>query len=311
MAKTIWFEKYRPKLLSDYVFHDAGQQAQIERWVRDKDIPHLLLCGTPGSGKTSLAKVLVNELGIDDMDYMVINASDKNGIDFIRENILAFAESFPMGPFKVIHLEEFDYMSQAAQGMLRMVMEQNASTCRFICTCNYENKIIEAIKSRFQILRFKAPNEDDVLVKMFTMLEAEGVAFTDDDLLLYVKQAYPDIRKIINNLQQASVDKKLQSPRNLVIGNDWRFKVLDLLQQLDIDGIRALAVANVPENEVEELYDFLYHNYMTMEPCKKSKAVADSVIVTLGDGLRAHGSSGIPHLTFEATCVKLMYALNQ
>jgi DNA polymerase III delta prime subunit len=307
-VKTIWFEKYRPQTLKDYVFHDAGQQAQIERWVRD--IPHLLLCGTPGSGKTSLAGVLVNELGIDEMDYTCINASDKNGIDFIRENILAFAESWPMGKFKVIHLEEFDYMSQAAQGMLRMVMETNSETCRFICTCNFENKIIAPIKSRFQVLHFKAPNEDDVLVKMFTMLEAESVKFSDDDLLLYVKQAYPDIRKIINNLQQNTVDGKLMSPKSLGSSADWRFKVLDLLMALDIDGIRKLAVDNVPQEEVEALYEFLYRNYMLLDVCKADKKIADQAIVVIADGLRAHASSGIPHLTFEATCVKLMYALN-
>lgn len=263
-----------------------------------------------GSGKTSLAKVLVNELGIDDMDYMVINASDKNGIDFIRDNILAFAESWPMGKFKVIHLEEFDYMSQAAQGMLRMVMEANAETCRFICTCNFENKIIAPIKSRFQVLNFKAPNEDDIMVKMFTMLEAEGVTFDDADLIAYIKQGYPDIRKIINNLQQNTVDKKLMSPKALGATADWRFKILDLLQQLDIDGIRKLAVDNVPQEEVEALYEFLYRNYMTIDVCKKNKAVADQVVVVLADGLRAHAMSGIPHLTFEATCVKLMFALN-
>lgn len=263
-----------------------------------------------GSGKTSLAKVLVNELGIDDMDYMVINASDKNGIDFIRDNILAFAESWPMGKFKVIHLEEFDYMSQAAQGMLRMVMEANAETCRFICTCNFENKIIAPIKSRFQVLNFKAPNEDDIMVKMFTMLEAEGVTFDDADLIAYIKQGYPDIRKIINNLQQNTVDKKLMSPKALGATADWRFKILDLLQQLDIDGIRKLAVDNVPQEEVEALYEFLYRNYMTIDVCKKNKVVADQVVVVLADGLRAHAMSGIPHLTFEATCVKLMFALN-
>src|ERR1017187_8047186 len=148
--KKIWFEAYRPKTLDGYVFQNEQQQAQILKIITSGEIPHLLLTGTQGSGKTTLAEILINELNVDEADVLRINASDKTGIDYIRDTILSFAGTYPIGKFKVVKLEEGDYMSQAAQGMLRAVLEENMDTCRFVCTCNYENKIIPALKSRFQ-----------------------------------------------------------------------------------------------------------------------------------------------------------------
>lgn len=308
-VKQLWVEKYRPKNLDEYVFQDSNQRSQIERMIKDGDIPHLLLCGIQGSGKTTLARILINELGIDDMDILEINASDKTGVDYIRDTILGFAESFPIGKYKVIHLEEFDHMSQAAQAMLRVVLEEAADTCRFICTCNYVNKIIPAIRSRMQDIHFKAPKDDEVVVKMIEMLDAEKVDFDPDALFSYIKQAYPDIRKIINNLQLNTVDGKLLSPKDSGGGGDFKFQLIDLLKACDIRGIRKLLASSVPQDEIEGMYEFLYQNLTLLEPCKKNSAIADRVILSIADGLRAHATTAFPYITMEATLIKMMLVL--
>jgi len=305
-AKQMWVEKYRPKALSEYVFHDDHQRKQIERLVREQDLPHLLLTGTAGAGKTSLARVLINELGIDEMDVLEENASDKTGVDFIRDTVIPFTEGYPIGTFRVVHLEEFDYLSPNAQGMLRAVLETQSSTCRFICTCNYENKIIPAIKSRFQQFRFKAPSEDDVVVKMVEILDAEKVKFDDEQLILYIKQAYPDIRKIIQHLQENTIDGRLLSPKETSVGGDYKFKLLDLLASMDLRGIRKVVSEQVPQEELEEVYRFLYQNIGTMPACKQSTETYDKAILVLADAMRVHALSALPHLTFEAMCIKLM-----
>jgi DNA polymerase III delta prime subunit len=308
-VKQLWVEKYRPKKLDDYIFQDDNQRAQIERMIKDGDIPHLLLCGVQGSGKTTLARILINELGIDDMDILEINASDKTGVDYIRDTILGFAESFPIGRYKVIHLEEFDHMSQAAQAMLRVVLEEAADTCRFICTCNYVNKIIPAIRSRMQDIHFKAPKDEDVVVKMIEMLDSEGVTFDPDALFSYIKQAYPDIRKIINNLQLNTVDGKLLSPKESGAGVDYKFQLIDLMKACDIRGIRKLLASSIPQEDIESMYEFLYQNMTLLEPCKTNSAIADRIILSIADGLRAHATTAFPYITMEATLIKIMLVL--
>jgi DNA polymerase III delta prime subunit len=214
-----------------------------------------------------------------------------------------------MGPFKVVHLEEFDYLSQNAQGMLRVVLEENSGTCRFITTCNYENKIILPIRSRFQQFRFKAPTEDDVVVRMIEILEAEGVSFDDETLVLFIKQAYPDLRKIINNMQENSIDGKLLSPKQTAIGADYKFKLIDLLQDADIRGIRKLVSEQVPQEELEEVYRFLWQNLGLVKTFKADSKLYDKAILVLDKALETSGVSALPHLTFEAACIRLMMVL--
>ena len=158
--RRLWFEKYRPKTLDEYVFHDDTQERIIRRMLADESIPHLLLSGVQGSGKTSLAQILIHELDVDPIDVLFINASSENSVDTMREKITSFISTFAMGNFKVIVLDEADYITLPGQAILRNMMESYADNARFILTCNYENKIIPQIKSRCQQFRFKAPDRD-------------------------------------------------------------------------------------------------------------------------------------------------------
>lgn len=310
-AKRLWTEVYRPKMLDGYVFQNEQQREQINKFVLEGDIPHLLLTGTQGSGKTTLAEILINELGVDDADVLRINASHHTGIDFIRDTVLSFAESFPLGKFKVIRLEEFDHMSINAQAMLRDVMERNSDTCRFICTCNFEHKILSPLKSRFQQLRFKAPSIDDVQVRMAEVLVSEGVDFDLETLDKYVSQAYPDIRKIINNLQLNSFGSRLGNPSIDVDGGDYQFKLLDLVMAGNLRELRKVVTEQCTVEQISEVYDFLYRNLHKHPTMAKDPSAYEQALVILSEGVYKHGLSAIPHLNFEATAIKIYSAIGE
>lgn len=305
--KQLWFEKYRPKSFSDYVFQDAQHERTVKQWIAEGQIPHLLFSGVQGSGKTALSKLLIDGLGIDEMDLLEVNASNKNGVDYVRDEIISFVETMPMGRLKVVHLEEFDYMSQAAQGMLRDVLGNDGGTFRFICTCNYENRIIPALKSRFQTFRFKAPDQEHVLINMIAMLEAEQVEADPEVIYTYIQQAYPDIRKVIGNLEQNSVGGKLLSPKESGADADYKFKVLELLAEGDFESVYELVIKQVPQEEVEGLYEYLWQNLKNLPACNDKEVYRKAVLV-IADGLRAHAVAAFPHVTFQATCIRLIMA---
>jgi len=307
-AKRLWTEAHRPRSLDQYVFQNEQHREQINKFVAEKDIPHLLLTGTQGSGKTTLAEILISELGLEDVDVLRENASNKTGIDYIREVIINFASSYAMnGRFKVIKLEEFDRVSPAGQDSLKAVMEECSDTCRFVCTANHENRIIAPLKSRFQHLRFKAPGKDDVIVRAAEILIAEDIEFDLDVLDKYISQAYPDIRKIINNLQLNAIGKKLRTPSTDVDGNDYQFQLLDLIAAGDLREIRRLVSEQCTSEQIGEVFEFLYRN-LDKHPKLKDRAAYEQCLVILAEGLYKHGMVAIPHLNFEATCIR-MFAL--
>jgi replication factor C small subunit len=210
--KELWTEKYRPNQLVDYVFRDQAQREQVEGWVKSGAIPHLLFSGSPGVGKTTLARILIHELGIDPFDVMEINASRENNIDTIRAKITGFVQTMPFGDFKIVLLDEADYITPNGQAALRGVMETYSSTARFILTCNYPNRVIPALHSRCQGFHIERVDVTEFTARMATILVTESVEFDLDTLDSYVKATYPDLRKCINLCQMNTLDGRLSAP---------------------------------------------------------------------------------------------------
>lgn len=300
---ALWVERYRPQTLEEYVFHDEQQSAAIQRMVNDQTIPHLLLSGVQGSGKTTLAKILVRLLHIEETDVLVINASDENSVDVMRDKIKSFVTTFAMGTFKVVNLEEADYLSPNAQAILRQLMEEYSDTARFILTCNYENKIIPAIKSRCQQFRFSKPDRDKVTEFVANILVQEKIKFGLEQLDGYVAVGYPDIRKIINLLQQNSIDGKLL-PLTQAETSDYKFKLLDLIETGDWFEARKLACAQVSSEEWEDVFKFLYEN-LGKSPSFAQKDKWEAGIVVIADHLYKHGIVADPEINAAAMFIRL------
>lgn len=301
--KKLWVEVYRPKTIADYVWRDNDQKRQVETWVKEKSIPHIILSGSPGVGKTTLAKILLNELEIQQADILEINASRTNSVDDIRGKIINFASTVPFGHFKVILLDEADYLSLSAQAVLRGVMEQFADNCRFILTCNYPNKIIPALHSRCQGFHVDKIDHVEFTARCATILLSEAVEFEMDTLDSYVTAAYPDLRKCLNNLQMASVDGKLLGARESSANTaDYRLQMVELFKAGKIEAARKLACASVKPDEMEDMFRWMYDN---LQLWSKTPEGRDRAIVAIRDGLVNHTLIGDAEINLSATLVEL------
>lgn len=301
MINRLWVEKYRPKTLDEYIWQDDTQKKQILRFIAEGEIPHLLLSGIQGSGKTTLSKIIVNLLIEEDYrntDVMLINASDENSVDTIREKIQTFAGGYSMGKFKIVQLEEMDYLTHNAQAVLRQVMEECSDTCRFIGTCNYDNKIIPALKSRMQEFNFRAPDRTQILGFVANMLADEGVTVATqediDNINSYIDIAYPDIRKLINILNQNVIDGVLPKPVGSDKNTDAKFALLDHIQRNDFWGFTQL-VEKIGHDEYEDVYRFLMDNIQKASKFQELDQ-QKAAIVTIGKYLNQHYTNGQPDL---------------
>jgi DNA polymerase III delta prime subunit len=259
--KQLWVEAYRPKDVDGYVFRDEAQRTQVKQWIKEGSIPHLLFSGAAGIGKTTLAKILINQLGIDEYDVLEINASRENNVDTVRDRITNFVQTMPFGSFKVVLLDEADYLSPNAQAALRGVMESYSESARFILTCNYPHKIIPALHSRCQGFHIEKVDHTEFTARAATVLVTEGVEFDLDTLDTYVKSTYPDLRKCLNLLQMNSVDLKLKAPSETGTGTaDYKLAMVDLFKHGKIREARKLLCEQARPEEMEEIFRWLYDN---------------------------------------------------
>lgn len=300
--KQLWVEKYRPKTLEGYVFKDDHQRKLIETWIKDKSIPHLLLSGTAGIGKTTLAKILINEIGIEEYDVLELNASRTNSVDDVRDKITTFVQMIPFGPFKVVLLDEADFLSPNAQAALRGVMEEFHQTARFILTCNLPNRIIPAIHSRCQGFHFERTDMTEFTARVATILVEESVDFDLDTLDNYVKVTYPDLRKCINLVQQNVIEGHLKSPSRSDKGeSEWRFEMVELFKSKKIQDARKLLCGKIQADEMVEVYTWLYQNINLFG----SEAAQDKAIQIIKQALVDHTLIVDPEINLAATMIKL------
>jgi DNA polymerase III delta prime subunit len=301
--KQLWVEKYRPATIDEYIFQDKQQQIAILNFVADETIPHLLLSGVQGTGKTSLAFMLLNELDVDPSDVLKINASDENSVDVMRDKIKNFVSTWASGDYKIVVLDEADYISHNGQAVLRRMMEEFSDAARFIITCNYEHKILPAVKSRCQHFHFKSFPKDKIIDRVTEILLNESVIFEPHLVEKYVVAGYPDIRKIIHLLQQNTVAGELKAS-NVESSSDWKFGLLDLLESDSWQQIRTLLCSTVVDDEWEDVYRFLYENIHKV-PRFNEQSQWDEAIVIIADHLYKHSVVSMPDINAAAMFIKL------
>ena len=269
MSHSLWVEKYRPTDLSTYVGNEHLKE-KVKVYLESEDVPHLLLFGKAGTGKTTLAKIVVNNI---DCDYMYINASDENKVDDVRNKIKTFASSVGFKSLKVIILDECDYLTPNAQAALRNLMETFSKHCRFILTCNYVERIIDPIQSRCQSYKVVPPSKKEVAQQMVEILNTESVEYQLDDVAMIVNAGYPDIRRVINSAQRQVVDNKLVVDVSSIIQNDYKVQLLEKLTGgASFRDVRQL-IADNSISDYSELYRLLYDEVETYSNGKVAECI--------------------------------------
>jgi replication factor C small subunit len=302
--KELWTEKYRPQSLDGYVFTDPTQREQIEHFIREKSVPHLLLTGPAGTGKTTLAKILVNELGIDPYDFLQVNASRDNGVDFLKTKIEGFVSTMPFGDLKIVLLDEADYLSHNAQAILRGLMETYQAQARFILTANIAHKIINPLKSRCTQFIIDKTDQTEFTSRAATVLITEGVEFELDTLDSYVKATYPDLRNCLKLLQANSIGGTLNIAKNSSAAGtaDYKLEAVELFKKGKIREARTLLCSHTAADECEGMFTWMHQNLDLWSDTAEGQ---DEAIKIIRKGAATHSLVADHEINLSATLVEL------
>ena len=302
MSHSLWVEKYRPKDLSTYIGNEHLKE-KVKVYLESEDVPHLLLYGKAGTGKTTLAKIITSNI---DCDYMYINASDENKVDDVRNKIKTFASSVGFKSLKVIILDECDYLTPNAQAALRNLMETFSKHCRFILTCNYVERIIDPIQSRCQSYKVVPPSKKEVAQQLVHILKEENCTFELDDIALIVNAGYPDIRRVINSAQRQIVDGKLKIDTSSIIQNDYKIKLLEMLTtNSKLNDMRKL-IADNSVSDYSELFRLLYDEVDTYGRDKETEC-----ILAIANGQHQDVNVVDKEINFVSTLIKIKRILGE
>ena len=257
LEHSLWVEKYRPTTLDTYIGNEH-LKSKVSVYLESGDLPHLLLYGKAGTGKTTLAKLLVNNI---ECDYMYINASDENSVDTVRNKVRGFASTMGFKDYKIIILDECDYITPNAQAALRNLMETFSKHCRFMLTCNFVERIIDPIQSRCQSFQVIPPSKKEVALHIHNILKEESIASKMDDVAGLVNAGYPDIRRVINSCQRQCVDGMLVVDKQSLVESDYKMKLLEIIKTQDkkdaFKNVRKL-LADSQVTDFAELYKLMY-----------------------------------------------------
>ena len=301
---SLWVEKYRPTKLEDYVGNEH-LKTKVGVFIENNDIPHLLLYGKAGTGKTTLAKLIVKSI---ECDYMIINASDERNVDTIRDKVKGFASSMGFKKWKVVVLDEVDYMSHLAQPMLRNIMETFSGHCRFILTCNYVEKVIDPIQSRCQAFQIIPPTKKDVAVQMSKILKSEEIEFDVKDLVPIIDSSYPDIRKVINTCQMNSHKGKLKIDVQNLLENDYKIKILDILKSNDDKRNKYMKIRQaLIDSKVTDFSDLFTMLYDKVDEYAAENT--SNVILLLSDGQYKCSSAIDKEIPTAATLIQILNSI--
>ncbi len=257
LENSLWCERYRPTSLDTYIGNEH-LKSKVSVYLESGDLPHLLLYGKAGTGKTTLAKILVNNI---ECDYLYINASDENSVDTVRNKVRGFASTMGFKDYKIIILDECDYITPNAQAALRNLMETFSKHCRFILTCNFVERIIDPIQSRCQSFQVIPPSKKDVALHIHQILKEESIASKMDDVAGLVNAGYPDIRRVINSCQRQVVDGLLVVDKQSLVESDYKMKLMEIIKKESkkdaFKSVRKL-LADSQVTDFAELYKLMY-----------------------------------------------------